>query len=276
MGKKVKFSEFWASNWGFVVKNLLLAAVIITVILVVVIHRLEKYTEHGIEVEVPQVTGLYLEEAEVLLGSSNLRMEVIDSTFSNKVPLGTIVEQIPGQELKAKRGRVVYVVVNARQRKQVIIPEIHDISYRQAQGMLSRLGLIVDSIEYEPSEYKDLVLALRRGENMVETGDKVTEGTALIMVVGFGKGTEMVRVPNLRGLRLKDVRGALLMNRLTLGSIEYDVEPTETDMDEYMVYMQEPQEGKMYLEGSSVSIKLSKDQEKTVTADNKEDEEIFF
>jgi len=43
-----------------------------------------------------------------------------------------------------------------------------------------------------------------------------------------------------------------------------------------VVYDQEPDAGKLYLEGSSVSIKLSTDLEKTILENNTNDEENFF
>lgn len=264
------------SNWKFIGINVLIAVIIMLVALVVVLLWLNKYTDHGHEIEVPQITGLYQTEAEVLLSGTGLRLEVIDSTFSSKVPLGTIVEQNPPAESYAKEGRVVYVVINASAQRQVILPELHDVSYRQATNMLNQLGLSIDSIIYEPSEYRDLVLDLRNGDLSLETGDKVTEGTMLTLVVGQGRGTEMVEVPDLAGLKMVEARSLLLATHLTLGQTSYDVEPTEETREGYVVYMQTPQPGQMLLEGSEVQIHLSQDKEKAMTANNIESEEEFF
>ena len=58
--------------------------------------------------------------------------------------------------------------------------------------------------------------------------------------------------------------------------MEFDVEPTEETQEQYIVYSQEPVSGTVVVEGTTVHIKLSTDIEKTVTADNIEDEEEFF
>ena len=63
---------------------------------------------------------------------------------------------------------------------------------------------------------------------------------------------------------------------LSMGRVEYDVEPTEETKDLYIVYSQTPESGTVVVEGTTVNIKLSTDIEKTVTADNIEDEEEFF
>lgn len=260
----------------FIGVNVLIALLIVIVILTVVVISLKKYTDHGHEIEVPQITGLYQNEAEFLLSEAGLKLEVIDSTFSTKVPLGTIVEQNPAAESHVKNGRVVYVVVNASAKRQVILPELHDVSYRQAENMLRQLGLEIDSVVYEPSEYRDLILDLRMGDKSLETGDKITEGASITLVVGQGIGTEMMQVPDLSGLNIVTARSMLLAQHLTMGQTQYDVEPTEDNREDYVVFMQEPQAGTMLLEGSSVSVKLSTDKAKAVTANNVENEEEFF
>jgi len=265
-----------SSNLRFLVGNVLLALVIVIVLVVVIVKGLKNYTQHGYEIEVPQITGLYPQEAEVLLASNGLHLEIVDSTFSRKVPLGTIVEQNPVVESKVKEGRCIYVVINASEHRQVVLPELHDVSYRQAENMLRQLGFQVGEIIYEPSEYRDLVLDLRIDTVSLETGEKVQEGAIITMVVGQGKGTEMVSVPDVAGMKLMVARSLLLSEHLTLGRIEYDEEPTEENRDEYVVYYQHPSSGVSVLEGGSVQVKLTTDKTKAVTANNILDEDEFF
>ena len=79
-----------------------------------------------------------------------------------------------------------------------------------------------EDYEWEPSEYKDLVLDVKyRGESL-PAGARVDEGTELTLVVGFGKGTEMTDVPNVVGRSLPEARALLLNQRLTVGTVEFD------------------------------------------------------
>ena len=276
MAQKTQNNGFWGTKIGFVTLNVILAIALCTILLVVLVSWLKRYTDHAIEVEIPQITGLYPEEAAVLLSSAQLELEISDSTFSHKVPLGTIVEQIPVAESHAKRGRKVYAIVNAKTRQKVAVPDLHDMSYRQAENNLKRLGLVVDSVIYQPSEFRDLVIDLLKDEEPVEAGTYLEEGTHLMLVVGTGKRSEMVAVPDLRGRSVKEARRMLLDHRFTFGVCSYDVPPTEETEELYVVYQQEPEAGKLYLEGSSVSVKVSTDLEKTITSDNETDEENFF
>lgn len=269
-------SFFFKNKAGFVVFNCILALIVGFILLLFILHWLRTYTEHGQEVVVPQVTELYIEEAKPLLEVEKLQLVVIDSTYSRKVPLGTIVEQTPRAGSHAKHDRAVYVIVNARQRRMVPLPDLTDVSFRQAKATLRQLELYADSVEYEPSEYKDLVLSVRRGNENLEPGTRLEEGTHLILVVGYGKGTEQVEIPNLRGKTISEARSLLLGQYLTLGHYEFDEEPTDETRDLFVVYAQNPDAGEMRLQGTQVNIRLSTDLEKAATANSQQSDEDFF
>jgi len=272
------FKNFWKeTKTGFVLTNVLIAIGVIIIGVVVLQMCLKRYTEHGVEVEVPDITGLYMEEAKITLAADDLRLEVVDSTYSTKKPLGTIVEQNPVAGSKAKHGRVVYAVQNARFRRPVVMPEMRDVSLRQAQATLHSLGLTTVDILYEPSTYKDIVLDIQTvNGDAILAGQTVAEGSAVVLVVGKGQGTAEVTVPSLSGKSLNEARSWLLSSMLTLGIVEYDEPPTEDNQDLYIVYSQMPQSGTVVVEGTSVNVKMSKDIEKTITTDNEGDEEEFF
>ena len=272
------FKDFWKkTKTGFVLTNVLIAIGVIIIGVVMLLMCLKRYTEHGVEVEVPDITGLYMEEAKITLAADDLRLEVVDSTYSTKKPLGTIVEQNPVAGSKAKHGRVVYAVQNARFRRPVVMPEMRDVSLRQAKATLHSLGLTTADILYEPSTYRDIVLDIQTANgDAILAGQTVAEGSAVVLVVGKGQGTAEVTVPSLSGKSLNEARSWLLSSMLTLGIVEYDEPPTEDNQDLYIVYSQMPQSGTVVVEGTSVNIKMSKDIEKTITTDNEGDEEEFF
>lgn len=265
-----------SSKFGIILFNLLLAVVVAALVIAVVVFGLKNYTQHGVEILVPNVTELYVEEAKIILESEGLHIEVIDSTYSNKVPLGTIVEQNPKASSHVKHGRTIYVIKNANFRKPVILPELRDVSLRQAQASLSALGLVIDSIIYEPSAYRDLILDIRKDSVPLLAGTVLEVGTPIELIVGRGQGTNNVEIPNVLGKTLEEARSWLMAHALTVGIVTYDIPPTEENKTQYIVYSQDPEIGTIVVEGSSVNLKLSMDIEKTVTADNEQDEEEFF
>lgn len=266
------------STGKFILINLCIALAIAVLLLIALKMWLTRYTEHGIEVEVPQITGLTVEEAQILLEGETLHLEVYDSTYSSKVPLGTIVEQTPAPVSHVKRGRTVYVVMNAKQKRQVALPQLADVPYRQAESTLRQVGLTPAGLVYRPSAYRDLVLdILKEDSTSIPAGTLLTEHTPVILVVGQGLGTEQVITPDLKGLNLQDCRSLLLAAHLTLGTFTYDIEPTDDNAHLYVVYDQQPAAGSRLTEGQTVSISLTTDRNKAATLQNEDDsEEEFF
>lgn len=271
-----KKNDWKQTKWGFALIQCAIAAGVVVVAIVALLLFLRHYTQHGKEIVAPDVTNLYLEEAKIVAASEGLKLQVIDSTYSQKVPLGMIVEQSPAPGSKVKNGRTIHVIENASMRRPVVLPELRDVSLRQAQATLATLGLVVDSITYEPSMYRDIVLDIRMDGQVILAGSRISEGTAITLVIGQGQGTEEVVVPTLIGKPLEEARAWLFSHSLTLGTVEYDVEPTEETIANYIVYSQVPESGTVVVEGTNVNIKLSTDIERTVTSDNAENEEEFW
>jgi len=268
-----KTGNFDQSDIKFVSWNIVLAVVVGVLFLVCLVLWLRSYTQHGVEVEVEDIRGMVVAEAEPILQANNLRLIVVDSTYSDKVPFGTIVEQDPKPNSHAKHGRAVYVTINATTKRQIIMPNLQDLSYRQAETTLRGLGIIVDSVyEYEPSEFRDLVLDIRMDTASIQPGDKIAVGSKVRLVVGYGKGTEQVDVPTVVGLTLRDARSLLLSKRLTIGAVSYDEKKVEEGAVQY-IYRQEPIAGSKLLEGETVSLWLSTNLEKAVIGGTQHTEE---
>ena len=275
MGKKNIFDKSDAIFLGI---NILLAIVVVVIILVSLIAYLKSYTQHGVEVEVSNVRGLAKEDAEAVLDQQGMRLVVIDSTYSEKVPFGTIVEQDPMPDSHAKLGRAVYVTVNASGKRQIPMPNLQDMSYRQAETTLRGLGLLVDTIyDYEPSAFRDLILDVKAHGQSVQPGEKIAVGTKVRLVVGFGRGTEEVEVPSVIGMSPVDARRVLLSHRLTVGAVTCD-EAVEEDGTPLFVYQQIPAAGEKLIEGETVALKLTMDPEKaaTGTLSNEPEEDNWF
>ena len=101
-----KMGFFDKSDLKFVGWNIVFAIVVTAIILIGLLIWLKGYTQHGVEVEVEDVRGLVADEAEMLLASQGLRMEVIDSTYSDKVPFGTATCSVPRPKPTTSRTRV--------------------------------------------------------------------------------------------------------------------------------------------------------------------------
>ena len=272
--RNINWKEF-RNGSIFVAINIAVAIGVLALLLWALKSYLHDYTEHGIEVEVPNIKGITVTEAKAMMESEQLKLVVIDSTYSDKVPFGTIVEQDPTPNSHVKHGRPIYVTINASGKRKVQMPDLRDISYRQAEATLRGLGLIVDEeYDYEPSEFRDLVLDVKADGKSINAGEKLAVGTRVRLVVGFGRGTEEVIVPNVVGMTIEDARSLLLQYRLTIGAVLYDQEDIEAESEVIKyIYRQTPNAGETVIEGEAVTLRLSSDIEKAAATHPEEEEE---
>lgn len=170
----------------FVVNFLLMFAVLVLVV-VGTLKWLDGYTHHNEVVTVPDVKGLTIEDAASFFENNGLRYDVIDSVFSKDVAPGTIVELKPTAGSAVKEGRIVFVTLNALTSQMGSIPEVADISFRQAYALLRARGFEKLDIEYVPGDFKDLVIAVELRGRVLRNGEKVPLTSPLTLKVSNGE-----------------------------------------------------------------------------------------
>lgn len=253
----------------FLWMNILAAIVLVAIVCFVVFWRLAVYTRHGEAVEVPSLTGLYVEEAELLLKGVDLSCEVIDSVYIRSRRGGEIAEQAPAVGTKVKKNRKIYITVNSKQRKMVTVPNLVGESRRKVQSNLKTLGFNVDSVRYEPYEFNDEVLAVMWGDSTLSAGAKVPDGGQIILVVGQNDMSIEVVVPSFIGMTLPEAKKTIKEYRLGFGAAHFDQIPVDSiDSLSFRVYQQAPDAGLSVYGGKTVELKLSKEAQ--------EEDEIFF
>ena len=168
------------------VLNLLLAVVVTCGLIYGTLKWLDKYTRHNEAVVVPDVKGLKMEEAAEFFKNNNLRYNVIDSVFSKEVEPGAIVELVPAAGSKVKEGRIVFITVNALTSQMATIPEIEDLSFRQAYALLRARGFESVEIEYVAGDFKDLAVSVELRGKTLEKGEHVPLTAPLVLKVSSG------------------------------------------------------------------------------------------
>ncbi len=265
---------------GIIIWQFFLAVIIIVALSWLTLFLIDIYTHHGEVETVPDMKGLYLPEAEEMLANHDLYPVIIDSVYDKNKKHGTIVEQNPAPNSTIKKNRPVYLIINAKQTRQIPVPDVTDLSYRQADALITSTGLKVENVEYRPSEYKNLVIEMKYRGLSIPPGTKIPEGSSIVLVVGSGLGEGTTLVPLLKGMTLEDARAILIADSLITGAIEYDVQPNG-DQEEYIIYRQQPSQGKYVPSGTRIDLWLSKDKallQKELDDSNSQDdtEEEFF
>lgn len=144
------------------------------------------WTGHGVYREVPDVKGLSYENALDVLAEADLLAVLSDSIFNNEAQPGLVMEQMPKGNSTVKPGRAVYLTINAYSPRAVTIPNLTDMSLRQAQSIIEGLGIKNIRVVEVPSEYKDLVLNVKYNGLPISGGTRIPVSAILTIEVGEG------------------------------------------------------------------------------------------
>src|SRR5690554_798214 len=131
-------SRFFTSRTFLI--QIIIAIILVFLLIFIVLKVLEVYTRHGQSYPVPDFYGMTRPEASKVAQHNNLRIEVVDSVFVDDIAPGAIVDQVPEAGHGVKQNRKVFVSINSTQPEMVTVPQLTDISYRQAQVLLENSG----------------------------------------------------------------------------------------------------------------------------------------
>ena len=168
------------------VKNVLMMIGAFVGLVIIVLFLLNFYTKHNESITVPTVKGLQVQDAAGILESSDLRYEISDSIFQAEGAPGSIIEQIPKEQSKVKKGRTVFLVIKAKGVQLVSVPELKDYSRRQAEAQLASLGFNKVTIQEVPAAYKGLVISISYRGKQLTPNQKIPKGSPLVMIVVAG------------------------------------------------------------------------------------------
>ncbi len=166
--------------------SLLLAILLVCGLIYGTLVWLDAYTRHNEAVVIPDVKGLTIEEAAPFLAGRGIRYNIIDSVFSKDVAPGAIVEIVPATGSKVKEGRIVFITINAKTSQMGRIPEVQDLSLRQAYALLGSVGFRAIEVKYVAGDYKDLAIGVEWNGEMLEEGRHVPLNAHLTLVVSGG------------------------------------------------------------------------------------------
>lgn len=175
------------------------------------------YTRHGQAVQLPDVTRMLYEDARAKLTAAGFKIVREEERFDSQVPGGHIIEQNPKPGALVKPGRRVYVIISRGEQK-IPMPELTDISEREAMLKLQRLGLAVGDKSYEPSSYYFEGVVMHQS---IAPGVEVPRGTRVDLTISIGNVADEVVVPLVEGRSLDDARQKLAQSGLKIGTITY-------------------------------------------------------
>ncbi|MBL6590780.1 MAG: PASTA domain-containing protein [Flavobacteriaceae bacterium] len=169
------------------IKQIFLAVVIFSVIILLSILFLFFYTNQTSKILVPNLIGYEVSEIQEIMDDNKLRYEIIDSSFYNpNFEKNTILEQIPEPSKTVKKNRKIYLTVNPSSYGNVIFPDLIQLTLRNAQSTLSALDLEFGEIDYEDNIGKDMVLKVFIDSKQILSGEIVPKKSKIDFIVGNG------------------------------------------------------------------------------------------
>ena len=220
--KKKKFFRFLRDKWFYI--SLIIMASLTVGAFELTFVFLEKYTRHNDEIEVPDFTDQNYDEL-IVKYRDKFTFILTDSTYKQGKPKGVVYEQNPLPGSKAKPGRNIYVKRTLVAQELVKMPNLHNLSLRQAMVTLKDFGLKVEKLEYINYFARNAVIEQKFNDTVIAPNDEVVKGSAITLVVGLGNGDKTTNIPDLVGLNKSEVKNHINGASLNMGSefsIDYD------------------------------------------------------
>lgn len=199
--------------------NLVIAIALALTIFFVFFLLLDKITQHGDYIKVPEIKGKNIEEAKKLLESQGFQVQVQDSVYFDSLPKLSVVKQSPLPNEMVKVNRTVYLTVNRAEAPLVIIPNFVGQTYRSVQLQLNTLGLKMGDTTTRPDFAVGSVLEQLYKGNMIVPGTRIPMGSRVSFVLGGGVKQHEMMVPDLLGMPFGEAKIFLENSELLLGAV---------------------------------------------------------
>lgn len=209
------------TNRSFFV-NLLAAILLGLAVLFIFFQLLDRITQHGKYIQVPEIKGKQVEEARKILESQGFQVEVQDSVYYDTLPRLSVVKQSPLPNELVKINRTVYLTINRAEPPLVSIPNFVGQTYRSVLLQLTTLGLKLGDTTTRPDFAVGSVLEQTYNGKIVSPGTKIPMGSRISLVLGGGVKQTEVPVPLLLGLTFAEAKVLLESNDLLLGAVVVD------------------------------------------------------
>ena len=168
-------------------KQIILSFLTIIIIVLITLNWLKSYTDHGLTIEVPDVTGLSINEANIILEKKKLVYKIQDSSnYNPKFISGAVIEQEPKAGSKVKKNRKIYLILNPKNYKKTPFPNVVRKTFRQAKLSIEAVGFRLGDIEYVDDLGKDEVIEVRFRNKIINPGDLIRKKSKIDIVLGNG------------------------------------------------------------------------------------------
>ena len=225
--EKKKTFRFLKDKWFYI--SLIIMVLLVVAVLLFTFKRLDKFTRHGQELVVPDMVGMNYDEA-VEQYQDIFTFVLLDSIYVKDFPEGAVYQQNPSPGARVKSGRNVYILRTNIAPEIVAMPNLRNLSLRQAMVSLNSVGLKVDKLEFVDYFARNAVVEQKFKGDVIEPKTDVVKGSAITLVVGLGKGDKTTNLPDLVGVNVEDAKNRINNASLNIGTEVF----IDTDDEEFL------------------------------------------
>ena len=258
--------------------NILCGAALVAVLFLSVNILLRVVTQHNITVTVPDLVGEDRASAQALAEQNNLQLVITDSVYVSRFRRGCVYAQNPKAGEKVKKGRKIYLTMNASHEKQVLMPDLVGYSLRQAKVELTSRKLKLGKLFYVNDIATNNVLAQMRSGQAIAPGTSIDVGTVIDLQLGLDPEDAFSAMPDFTGYKYQRALSSLQDNSFNFGAAVFDeTVKTYSDSLAAFVYRQSPaaSEEETVRLGTAVKLYFTLDATKLPVAEEQSTEEQY-
>ena len=182
---------------------------------------LPNYVGYNNEHYLPDVRGEYLEKATYQLRSLRFNTKPILIPYSESHTPGTVIKMFPRAFTKVKEGRTIDLTIAGKD-EDIEIPDISNLSLRNAKLTLTKLGLGIDTLIYE---YDNVISDGYISFQLPRKGQTVKSSTNMTLGVSRGAPPDYYIIPDIVNYSLTRARKTIIIKGLRVGEITYEFQP---------------------------------------------------
>ena len=219
--------------------NFLAAVVLAFLLIFLMLQLLGWITKHGDYLTVPEVTGKDSQQAIKLLESKGFDVVIQDSVYTDSLPRGAVLKQLPDANATVKINRTVFLTVNRYTPPLIIMPQLEGKSLSFALDLLARNHLQLGDTVYKPDFMKGSILEQQYKGAKILAGAKIKWGSKITLVIAGGLNEQQMIVPDLIGLTFAQAKTQLELIGVNIAGIIAD--GVIKDTSAAFIYKQNPE-----------------------------------
>ncbi|WP_185873764.1 PASTA domain-containing protein [Blattabacterium cuenoti] len=209
------------------------------------LNWIDRYTNHGSYVIVPNIHHLHLNKAISILNNLGLKYEIDFSHYNPSFNPYQIIFFSPEAGDHVKIGRSIYIQANSKKILTTILPNIINKNKNIALDLLKKNNIMINYIKYINDLSKDKILKVLYKEKSISSGYIIPYKNKITLIIGNGY-YENNKVPNVIGLSLSNATTILKKKLFNIINFYYDKTLNiDTNNKNTIVYNQDPLPGKI-------------------------------